>query len=245
MNFYTELLEDLAKKLDFSSQVISESIEALSYVIDNIHIKNKEYEYYICSIFYYINKKNNSNISIQTISVRLKISRKNINKVYKSVETLLDSKFKSSLITNFNTSKSSETDSTHESSIAKPVFDIESNKSNIIGLSKHYCEKLELNEKVSYIADLLTKEILQKEILTGRTSTTIAAVGVFYAMHMFDYPRNPKEFIKITTSGYPTILNNFKIIEKNKDKFSVIKNFVKVSKKNKNDNETNNVKNKI
>ena len=219
-NYYIELLQDYATKLNFNSEITSESLSCLLHILNSCSVKNKDIDYIICSIFFYINKKYNSNISIQTLSLRLKLSRKFVNKLYPFVKNILDNKF-SIYISNNN--KENCNISNYNKKISYPL-DIENNKNNVINLSINYCKRLELDNKITDVASNITKEILDRELLTSRTATTIASVGVFYALNLFNKSVNPKEFVSVTSSGYPTILNNYKILLKQENKFLCLSN---------------------
>lgn len=195
-----EKIEELAIKLELLMSIVDKSKDLYKRIIDNKKLKGRSLDGVIAAIFYHVCRQNGANRSIQEIANRLKINKSELIKCFKSIESFIVTE-----------------------------DDAKDNIEYTKGLTNVYCNKMEIDIKVKSAAISITKEVCEKEILSGKNPSTIASACIIYAHNLFLSNIDKKKLSEVCGIGENTIQNALNTIMSLKDVITPIELKNKIS----------------
>jgi transcription initiation factor TFIIB len=157
--------EELAAKLDLPLSITEKSKDILATIEKHKKLKGRSLDSIIASVFFQACRKCNAPRTLKDLVMSLQLEKKDVSRCFNSIKAII------------------ACPSENRISI------------NTLGLVQNYCNKLEIPNNIKKVASEVAEEVCKKEIIAGRTPSTVASSAIYYALKLFNNTKITKKEI--------------------------------------------------
>ncbi|KAF2860307.1 cyclin-like protein [Piedraia hortae CBS 480.64] len=186
---------------DTAKHLYKESSESLLF-------RGKNQESLMAGCIFLACRQNNVPRSFREIMELTKISKKEIGKTFKLLESfLLQNSLGNAASGSVVSGGTAVPSETYKGSVAADPAD----------LCNRYCKMLNMDQETTDVATELARRITSVGVLAGRSPLSSAATCIFMASHLMDQPKTAKEIMVAARVSDSTIRQAYKVLYHEKD----------------------------
>jgi transcription initiation factor TFIIB len=173
--------------------------------------KGKSQEALIAGCVFLACRRNNVPRSFREVMELTKVSKKEIGRTFKLLETFLMGKDR----------ESKAAGGTAMIAGGTVVYNEEykgSSNSDPADLCNRYCSMLNMDQRTTNVAIALAQQMTATGALAGRSPLSSAAACIYMAGQLMGQPKNPKEIMHVAKVSDSTIRHAYKLLYEEKDK---------------------------
>jgi transcription initiation factor TFIIB len=158
--------EELAAKLDLPLAITEKSKDILATIEKHKKLKGRSLDCIIAAVFFQACRKCNAPRTLKDLVLSLQLEKKDVSRCFNSIKGIIASPSENRI------------------------------SMNTLGLVQNYCNKLGIpNSIYKKVASEVAEEVCKKEIIAGRTPSTVASSAIYYALRLYNETKITKKEI--------------------------------------------------